>query len=376
MDPGRRTNPSYLKYPAHDSRGAESQEATEEQADGSESASASAPAHERSETNHQQPNYAGGYTVIPPNESRRTKLQRMVQKEEEDLQRWRETHRAGPINLSPARLGGAVSLAEARQKQFVDLRQSKLRKKLKQEDMERKMREAAEEEVRKMKAIQREKAIKLEEKKKLEEQKRREQYRQDHQVKTQQFLQRFERSFPMAASSSLPTSSWGRAREHREAQRAEEEGFLMQMKEEQRRKSEILEEKQKQLEEQRERDVDAERRRVNATFLDRLQGKNESSKEVQPPHLPLEELDVRDLQSCEFQIPTTSSRPHLHQVPVTLPQLDPPQVQRDKAKGEETDHEWAVMKLLIRFPSCEREFLQDIVAQCNGDYQQACSLLE
>ncbi|MFT7817950.1 epithelial-stromal interaction protein 1 [Arapaima gigas] len=300
----------------------------------------------------------------------------MAQKEEEDLQRWRESHKFGPVNLPPSRLGGAVSLAEARQKQFVDLRQSKLQKKLKQEEMERQRREAAEENNRKMKAIQREKAIKLEEKTKLEEQQRKEQYQQDHQLKTQQFLQRFEKSSPMTVTSSLPVSSWGRVREHQEAQKAEQEAFLMQMKEKQRKKSEILEEKQKQLEQQRERDMDTDRRRVNAAFFDKLQGNNRSCNEVRPLHSALVESGSGDHQPCEIQIPTRSLRPLLDQVANMSLQPDSPQVYTDKAKGEEHDHEWAMMKFLSRFPNYERGFLQDIVSQCNGDYEQACSLLE
>uniref|UniRef100_A0AAR2JD49 Uncharacterized protein n=1 Tax=Pygocentrus nattereri TaxID=42514 RepID=A0AAR2JD49_PYGNA len=76
------------------------------------------------------PTHSDGYSIIPPNESRRSKLQRMAKKELDDLNKWKEEHRPGPIHLAPEKLGGGVSLAEVRQRQQVEACQSKLQKKV------------------------------------------------------------------------------------------------------------------------------------------------------------------------------------------------------------------------------------------------------
>ncbi|XP_039601217.1 epithelial-stromal interaction protein 1-like isoform X1 [Polypterus senegalus] len=99
----------------------------------------------------------GGYSMMQPNESRRSKLQRMAKQEEEDLQRWKEEHRAGPVNLPPERLGGALSMEEARSNQAMRQRQAKYQPKLKREEHAKKQKEAEEEEIKKMKTVQREK---------------------------------------------------------------------------------------------------------------------------------------------------------------------------------------------------------------------------
>uniref|UniRef100_A0A9J8BJU4 Epithelial stromal interaction 1 n=1 Tax=Cyprinus carpio carpio TaxID=630221 RepID=A0A9J8BJU4_CYPCA len=128
-----------------------------------------------------QPTHADGYTKIPPNESRWSKLQRIAKEEEENLRRWKEENRPGPIQLTPERLGGAVSLAEVRQRQQDESRLSKLRKKLRNEEMDKKKRQAEEEENEKMKAMQREKADKLEMMKKQDEEQRQNLYQHDKQ---------------------------------------------------------------------------------------------------------------------------------------------------------------------------------------------------
>ncbi|KAK6315223.1 hypothetical protein J4Q44_G00147520 [Coregonus suidteri] len=85
----------------------------------------------------------------------------MVQKEEEDLQRWKEVNRPGPVQIAPEKLGGAVSLAEARERQLMELRQAKLQKQLRKEEMDRQRRQAEENEYERMKAKQREKPIEV-----------------------------------------------------------------------------------------------------------------------------------------------------------------------------------------------------------------------
>ncbi|KAK3543783.1 hypothetical protein QTP70_027201 [Hemibagrus guttatus] len=308
------------------------------------------------------PRHSDGYTMIPPNESRRSKLLRMSQKEQDDFQRFKEEHRPGPIQLAPERLGGAVSLEEVRQRQQAESYQSKLQKKLKQEEMDRLRKQAEEEENQRMKEIQREKANKLELKKKLEEERRKELYQHDLLMKREVHLQKLERfsSVPMAASSSTPTSSWARGHEYRETRKAQEQVSLQQKKDEQRSKSQLLEEKHKQEEEDRKRQMENERLRVNSAFLDRLEARGSGRASESLPCTP--ELG-NVWQTEEPQDPASS--------PVSFPS----QFYTDSAAEEDTDREWVVMKLQSIFSYCDREYLEDIVAQCNGNYQQAYDLL-
>ncbi|KAG7331152.1 hypothetical protein KOW79_005121 [Hemibagrus wyckioides] len=308
------------------------------------------------------PRHSDGYTMIPPNESRRSKLLRMSQKEQDDLQRWKEEHRPGPIQQAPERLGGAVSLEEVRQRQQAGSYRSKLQKKLKQEDMNRCRRQAEEEENQRMKDKQREKANKHELKKKQEEEQRKELYQHDLLMKREAHLQKLERSntVPMAASSSTPTSSWARGHEYREARKVQEEVSLQQKKDEQRKKSQLLEEKHKQEEEDRKRQMENERLRVNSAFLDRLEARGSGR--------------ASESLSCTPELGNVwqTEEP---QDPASSPVSFPSQLHTDSAAEEDTDRERVVMKLQSMFSYCDREYLEDIVSQCNGNYQQAYDLL-
>ncbi|XP_066543063.1 epithelial-stromal interaction protein 1 isoform X2 [Hoplias malabaricus] len=310
------------------------------------------------------PAHADGYTMIPPNESRRSKLQRMAQKELEDLDRYKEEHRPGPIHLAPENLGGGESLTEVRQRQQMAARQSKVQKQLKKEEMDRLRRQAEEKENQRMKDIQREKANKLEIRKRQEEQRRKELYEHDLRMKREEYLQKIERScsVPMAASKSTPASSWARGREHKEVRKAEEKEVLQQKKEGQRRKSEILEEKQKQQEEDRKRRLENEHLRVNSAFLDRLEASGSGIGSSCRPE------GGNIWQTEEPQGPVSN--------PVPFPsQVHTDRAEEEEEEGEGTDYEWAVMRLQSLFPYYERSLLEDIVSQCNGNYQQAYDLL-
>ncbi|CDQ83183.1 epithelial-stromal interaction protein 1 isoform X1 [Oncorhynchus mykiss] len=315
-----------------------------------------------------QPRYSDGFTMIPPIESRRSKLQMMAQKEEEDLQRWKEANRPGPVQLAPERLGGAVSLAEARERQLFELRRSKLQKQLRKEEMDRQRKQAEEEENDRMKAKQRDKAERLEERREQEERQRREVLQQDHLRKTKQFLQRVERSdaAPLAVTSASHTSPWARAQEYRSERREEENTALQLKKEEQRMKSEVLEEKESNQEEERMREL----RRGRSAFLDRLQGGGTEvaggQNELQRPPVALGE------DRSGWQTHSQTSRP---QDTFTSPEPDPTHSTSEWREETNPDFEWVVMKLQNSFPFCERPFLEDIVIQCNGDYQQAYDLL-
>ncbi|KAG9271404.1 epithelial-stromal interaction protein 1 [Astyanax mexicanus] len=326
----------------------------------------------------QQPTHSDGFTMVPPNESRRSKMQRIARTEEENYNRWKEEHRPGPINLAPETLGGGVSLAEVRQRQQMEVRQSKVEKKIRKEEMDRIRREEEEEKNQRMKAIQREKANKLEMKKLQEEQQRRELHQHDLQMIREQQQQRLQRSssVPMAASNSTPASSWDRGREYREARRAEEQKELQLRKAEQRLKSEILEEKQKHEEEDRKRRMESERLRVNSAFLDRLEASGSGRASGSHPCTP-EGGNIWKTE--EPQDPASSPMPFTTQLHSIKKEEEEEEDEKRDVKVEEEDEEaeceWAVMKLQNDFPYYERDFLKDIVSQCNNNYKQAYDLL-
>nr|XP_055070743.1 epithelial-stromal interaction protein 1 [Misgurnus anguillicaudatus] len=312
-----------------------------------------------------QPKYADGYTLIPPNKSKHSELQRIVQKDEEVLRRWKEENRPGPIQLDPMRLGGAVSLAEVRQKQQQEARFAKTKKKLQKEDTDRKKREREEEEMKRMKAEQREKAIKLEARRKEEEQSRQDLYQQDHRMKNMDYLKRMKSdssTVSMAASNSIPATSWAKCHEYRESKRQEDNAALLEKKAEQRRKTELLEEKQKREEEERKRQIESDRQRVNLAFLNRLEAVS-LGRVSEPVANPPVTSNVYQDDDDEDEGPTSSAG------------LNPSQAHRDSGAQEDCDHMWAVMKLQHNFPYYERDMLEDIVRQCNGNYQQAYELL-
>ncbi|XP_072542050.1 epithelial-stromal interaction protein 1 [Salminus brasiliensis] len=320
-----------------------------------------------------EPTHSDGFTMVPPNESRQSKLQRMAQKELEDLSRYKEEHRPGPINQAPEKLGGDVSLAEARQRQQVEVRQSKHQKKIKKEEMDRIRRQEEEDKNQRMKDIQREKANRLELKKKEEEERRKELYQHDLRMKREEHLQKLEKSssVPMAASSSTSASSWDRGREYRDARKAEEEEALKQKKAEQRSKSENLEKKQKHQEEDRKRRMESERLRVNSDFLDRLEASG--SGRVSESH-PSTLKGGNIWQTDKPQDPASSLMPFSSQVHSFKKEEDE-EVEEEEEEKEDSGHEWAVMKLHSNFPYYERDLLKDILSQCKGNYQQAYDLL-
>nr|KAF6427469.1 epithelial stromal interaction 1 [Rousettus aegyptiacus] len=121
---------------------------------------------------------------------------------------------------------------------------------------------------------------KLEEKKRLEENLRRETFRHHQQHKTAEFLSRLETDSPHRRTHQIAPrdpqpSTWARSQAYRDSLREEENRKLQKMKEEQHQKSELLERKRQQQEEERTDIRQAERRRVNNAFLDRLQGKSD-----------------------------------------------------------------------------------------------------
>ncbi|XP_029386332.1 epithelial-stromal interaction protein 1 isoform X2 [Echeneis naucrates] len=280
---------------------------------------------------------SSGFTVIPPNESRRNEMQTVAQRGEEKLQRWKETHRVSSVHHDPERLGGSGTLAEARQRQYRDSRCSKLQKKLKQEELDRRRREDEEAELQRMKAKQRQKTERLEEKERREQQRREEQFMQDQPRVMETFLQRFERSAPgpLASSSATHTSS----------------------------RIEVAEIKQ----ERSERDVELDRRRVNSAFLDKLEGRGRGGQK--------ETRNEGGVQEPERSHPAFEDSQHQPSATATHLKPDPEQGFSSWREEVEPDYDWSLMKLMNNFPDYSKVFLEDILDQCNGDYEQAYTLL-
>ncbi|XP_055282014.1 epithelial-stromal interaction protein 1 [Moschus berezovskii] len=234
----------------------------------------------RESRKHAGPRFTGAYTLVAPNEKRRNEIQQMAAKELEELERWKKQQRVKPISLPPMTLGGSQSEAEVRQRQQLQLIQSKYQKKLKREECVRIKKEAEEAEIQKMRAAQREKSSKLEEKQRLQENLRRETFREHQQYKTAEFLRRFEADFPHRGTCPVAgydpqSSAWARRRAYMDTLKEEENQKLQKIKEEQHQKGELLEFKRQQQEEERTKSHQAEHRRVNNAFLDRLQGKSQ-----------------------------------------------------------------------------------------------------
>ncbi|KAF0874350.1 ESIP1 protein, partial [Crocuta crocuta] len=231
----------------------------------------------------------GAYTLITPNENRRNQIQRIAKQELENLEKWKEQQRGRPITLVPRPLGGSQSEAEVRQKQQLQLMQSKYQQKLKREESVRMKKQAEEAKIQQMKAIQRQKSNNLEAKRRLQENLRREAFREHQQYKTAEFLSRLDTELPDRRTCQIAvhdpqSSAWvsgmlcrvaTRSWAYRDSLKEEENKKLQKMKEEQRQKSELLEFNRQQQEEERTKTHQAEHRRVNNAFLDRLQGKSQ-----------------------------------------------------------------------------------------------------
>ncbi|VTJ74670.1 Hypothetical predicted protein, partial [Marmota monax] len=280
----------------------------------------------------------GAYTMIAPNESRRHQIQRIAAQELSNLEKWKEQNRAKPVYMVPTLLGGSQSETEVRQKQQLQLKQNKYQQKLKRQESVRIRKEAEEAELQKMKAIQREKSNKLEEKKQVQEKLSREAFREHHQYTTAAFLSKLDAELPnrsayQTAPRDLQFSTQAGNRTYKDSLREKENQRLQKMKDEQQQKRDVsvlpamqhksgrgqspppgcsqyrspvghpsipsessfrstanpapvdpthvlsqnklLETKRQQQEEERARILQAEHRRVNNAFLDRLQGKSQ-----------------------------------------------------------------------------------------------------
>lgn len=152
----------------------------------------------------QQPQHLNGLSVITPNQSKRNNLITMAQKEEEEFQKYRESQRSVPVHINPERLGGRGTLQEAREKQFTNQRCSKMQKKLKRDEEEKRRKELEQMELQKKKDIQREKANRLEQKRQQEDIRRRDRFQSDRTRKTDRLLQQYETTASSSRSAPPP----------------------------------------------------------------------------------------------------------------------------------------------------------------------------
>ncbi|XP_043851839.1 epithelial-stromal interaction protein 1 [Dromiciops gliroides] len=242
----------------------------------------------------QMQEHMAGFTVIAPDQIRRDKITWIAEKELEDLEKWKQQQRSRTIHMKPNKLGGNQSEAEARKKQQYQLLQSKYQEKRKREEYIRIQKEVEEAKLQEIKAIQREKSNKLEEKRRLQEKQRREAFNDRPPYKSSELLSDLEPRVPTrssrqtsypdmqyAASQKLPAlpkdHSLSKNRVLKNTFKEEENQKLQKMKDEQRKKGELLELKRQQQEEERTKALQREQRRVNNAFLDRIQGKSQPS---------------------------------------------------------------------------------------------------
>ncbi|XP_030198892.1 epithelial-stromal interaction protein 1 [Gadus morhua] len=307
-----------------------------------------------------------GFTRVAPNETRRRQLQNMAQKEEADFQKYRESLKPVTIDEPPELLGGGVSLAEARRRQQTQLDQSRIQKRMKKMELDRRRRAEEEEENQRLKDEQRQKAEQYERRSKQQEQKRSQQLRQEHCRVTETFLQKLqgEGSSPASSSSGSQTHALHGGGEENEWWRGPESSGLHLKKKEQ---TLPVPRGQTLQDDPRVRAMgsgqeQADHRKLNSAFLDRLENRGRAD----------DALAFRDSESWESQRPEPPQCSVAHTTP-DAPQSDAewPELAADL----EAEFDWAVQKLKVTFPECNRRFLEDILNQCDGDCQQAAALL-
>ncbi|XP_039455737.1 uncharacterized protein epsti1 [Oreochromis aureus] len=119
--------------------------------------------------------------------------------------------------------------------------------------------------------------------------------------------------------------------------------------------AERLLEKERQEDQRRREEFEQDRLRVNAAFWTSLKVKPEGR----------ERAKIESTQEAESQ--------------ASLSHLKPDPEQSCSGWTEEADpraaYDQALMKLIKSFPNCDRDFLEDILTQCNRDYEEASTLL-
>lgn len=270
-----------------------------------------------------QPQYSNGFTMIAPNQSRRNNLVMGANKEEEAYRIYKETHRAGPVHMNPERLGGeGVTLAQARQKQFIKQPNFELQKKLKREEQKKIRKEEEEAELQQKKDMARQKTERLEQRRRQEEEQRKDELYSDHIRVNNNFLQHFETI--KSQSAPAPVN-----------QHVHNTSNVVKVK--------------KNPEE-----LQQEHERVNSAFLDRLERQSRT-------------VDCASSSSSEILQAASEkqSSSHLHSHPVPM----------SGDAGSKPDLKLPLMTLMSNFPELNRDIVEDILNECNGNYQQAYDLL-
>ncbi|XP_062906013.1 epithelial-stromal interaction protein 1 [Mobula hypostoma] len=322
--------------------------------------------------------YQGGYSMMAPNESKRSQIQQMANKELEELRQWREAHKPGPISMDPTQLGGLASEHEVRRKQQINLLGAKIQQRAKKEEYDRKRREAQELQYQKMKEIQREKANKLAERRRQEDEERRAQQQAQHHQANQKFLDRIDasRSYSQLCqrpSSAFSTTSWAKSHVYKEHQKVAEDQKLQEMKNEQRKKSEYLAEKESEQEAEQLRRLNEDRRRKNSAFLDNLERRRQSSQNSNLTSLDVPDeqtfgQDTKEYVTASKYYGDVQEEENLHDT------LAEPEIGR--SSPEDTDPDWDLMKLSSFFPGYELTFLEELLQQCDGDFARVIQLLQ
>ncbi|XP_059823797.1 epithelial-stromal interaction protein 1 isoform X2 [Hypanus sabinus] len=322
--------------------------------------------------------YQGGYSVMAPNQSKRSQIQQMANKELEELRQWKEAHKPGPINMTPTQLGGLTSEHEVRRKQQINLLGSKIQQRAKKEEYDRKRREAEELQYQKVKEVQREKANKLAERRRREDAQRKAQLQAQHYQANQEFLNRIgaNRSSSQQSlrpSSAVSTTSWAKTHTYKEHQKQAEDQKLQEMKNEQRRKSEYLAERESEEEAEQLKRLHEDRRRKNNAFLDNLERRGQSSQNsnLMSLHVPDEQTFGQDTKEYVTASKYYGDVQEEENLCDTLAESE-----ISRSSPEDTKPDWDLMKLSSFFPDYELTILEEFLQQCDGEFARVIELLQ
>ncbi|XP_072032942.1 uncharacterized protein [Amphiura filiformis] len=138
-------------------------------------------------------NAQGGYTLIHPNQSKRTKLQNQAAKEEASYKKYKEQHRVNHVSITPAAVGGGrTSQYEARTRMQREQESRKYENIRKREQWAREKKDREDREYAEKKEKARNQAEKNARNAKAEEERRKRMNDRDHKRANEAFLRRFE----------------------------------------------------------------------------------------------------------------------------------------------------------------------------------------
>ncbi|XP_074657923.1 uncharacterized protein LOC141910925 [Tubulanus polymorphus] len=139
------------------------------------------------QNNERKLEYRGGYSMMAPDEKKRSQIERQAQKEADNYERYKDNNRVQHVNYVGTVGGGELTEVEARQKTLQSqLNRRQIAEKSRQYRAETRRREEQENEMRK--ADGRRKA----DDNKIREQQRQDSLKNDHERKNEAFLRRLE----------------------------------------------------------------------------------------------------------------------------------------------------------------------------------------